>query len=103
MVLFLPLLQALDPTGDVILAFEMNGEPIPRDHGFPVRAIVPGVVGARNVKWLGKVRCELKLLLCCYLSCFSQLFYPAGRPVNFPAIQQYIAYLFVNIVLGDQL
>ncbi len=55
------LLQALDPTGDVILAFEMNGEPIPRDHGFPVRSIVPGVVGARNVKWLGKVRA----LSCC--------------------------------------
>lgn len=32
----------------------MNGEPIPPDHGFPVRVIVPGVVGARNVKWVGK-------------------------------------------------
>jgi len=42
--------------GDVILALEMNGEPIPRDHGFPVRAIVPGVVGVRNVKWVGKVQ-----------------------------------------------
>ncbi len=62
MVLVLLLLQALDPTGDAILAFEMNGEPIPRDHGFPIRAIVPGVVGARNVKWLGKVRDKLKLL-----------------------------------------
>ncbi|XP_068238177.1 sulfite oxidase [Palaemon carinicauda] len=47
--------KALDPRGDVILAYEMNGEPIPRDHGFPVRVIVPGVVGARNVKWLGKI------------------------------------------------
>lgn len=46
----------MDPRGDVLLAFEMNGEPIPRDHGFPVRAVVPGVVGARSVKWLGKVR-----------------------------------------------
>lgn len=33
----------------------MNGEPIPHDHGFPVRLIVPGVVGARNVKWLARV------------------------------------------------
>lgn len=48
--------MAVDPKGDVLLAFEMNGEPIPRDHGFPVRAVVPGVVGARNVKWLDKVR-----------------------------------------------
>ena len=45
--------KAMDPRGDVILAYEMNGEPIPRDHGFPIRAVVPGVVGARNVKWLG--------------------------------------------------
>lgn len=51
----IPIEKALDPHGDVILAYEMNGEPIPRDHGFPVRVIVPGVVGARNVKWLGRI------------------------------------------------
>lgn len=50
----IPFEKAIDPKGDVILAFEMNGKPISRDHGFPVRAVVPGVVGARNVKWLGK-------------------------------------------------
>ncbi len=33
----------------------MNGEDIPIDHGYPVRAIVPGVVGARNVKWLSSI------------------------------------------------
>jgi sulfite oxidase len=41
---------------DVLLAYEMNGEELPRDHGFPLRAIVPGIVGARQVKWLGSVR-----------------------------------------------
>lgn len=51
----IPLGKALDPRSDVILAYEMNGEAIPLDHGFPVRVIVPGVVGARNVKWLGKI------------------------------------------------
>lgn len=45
----------MDPRGDVILAYEMNGQPLPRDHGYPIRVIVPGVVGARNVKWLGRI------------------------------------------------
>ena len=44
-----------DPRGDVILAYEMNGVTLPRDHGFPVRVVVPGVVGARNVKWLNRI------------------------------------------------
>lgn len=48
-------MQALNPTNEFILAYEMNGEPIPPDHGFPVRLIAPGIVGARNVKWLGKI------------------------------------------------
>lgn len=33
----------------------MNGKEIPRDHGYPVRLIAPGIVGARNVKWLGRI------------------------------------------------
>ncbi|XP_011644963.1 probable sulfite oxidase, mitochondrial [Pogonomyrmex barbatus] len=51
----IPISKAMDPRGDVILAYEMNGEPLSRDHGFPIRVIVPGVVGARNVKWLSKI------------------------------------------------
>lgn len=51
----IPVGKAMDPRGDVILAHEMNGEPIPPDHGGPLRAIVPGVVGARNVKWVHRV------------------------------------------------
>lgn len=51
----IPLVKAMDPRGDVILAYEMNGEPLTRDHGYPVRVICPGIVGARNVKWLGRI------------------------------------------------
>lgn len=40
---------------DILIAYEMNGEEIPRDHGYPVRVIIPGVVGARQVKWLNKI------------------------------------------------
>jgi DMSO/TMAO reductase YedYZ molybdopterin-dependent catalytic subunit len=35
-----------------ILAWEMNGEPLTADHGFPVRVVVPGWYGVQNVKWL---------------------------------------------------
>lgn len=54
----IPLARAMNPEAEVLLAYEMNGEPLPRDHGFPVRVVVPGVVGARHVKWLGKVSVE---------------------------------------------
>jgi sulfite oxidase len=45
--------KAMEP--DVLLAFEMNGQPLAPAHGFPVRTIVPGWIGARSVKWLGRV------------------------------------------------
>lgn len=51
----IPIEKAADPRGDVLLAYEMNGKPLSRDHGFPVRVLVPGVTGARNVKWLGRI------------------------------------------------
>ena len=38
-----------------LLAYSLNGEPLPRDHGYPVRALVPGWVGSANVKWLGRI------------------------------------------------
>lgn len=51
----IPLRKAIDPQGDVLLAYGMNGQPLPRDHGFPLRAVVPGHVAARSVKWLSRV------------------------------------------------
>ena len=49
----LPIEKAMDE--DTILAYLMNGEDLPKDHGFPVRAIVPGWVGSSNIKWLGRI------------------------------------------------
>ena len=51
----IPIDKALDEHGDVLLVYEMNGKPLPRDHGFPLRALVPGHVAARSVKWLNKI------------------------------------------------
>lgn len=50
-----PIAKAMDPRGDVLLAYEMNGQPLTRDHGYPLRVIVPGVAGCRSVKWVTKI------------------------------------------------
>ena len=41
--------------GDVLLAMDMNGAPLAPQHGYPMRALVPGWIGARSVKWLGRI------------------------------------------------
>lgn len=45
--------DALD--GDVLLAYAMNGEPLPPSHGFPLRLVVPGWYGMASVKWLRSI------------------------------------------------
>lgn len=44
----------------------MNGVPLPARHGFPVRSVVPGVLGARSVKWLDRVSVSDKESPCFY-------------------------------------
>jgi DMSO/TMAO reductase YedYZ molybdopterin-dependent catalytic subunit len=44
--------KALD---DVLVVYEMNGEPLPPDHGYPARLLVPGWIGIANIKWLGRI------------------------------------------------
>jgi DMSO/TMAO reductase YedYZ molybdopterin-dependent catalytic subunit len=48
----IPVAKALD---DVLVAYEMNGEPLPPDHGFPARLVVPGWTGIASIKWLGDI------------------------------------------------
>ena len=40
---------------EVMVVYEMNGEPLPESHGFPARLIVPGLFGLKSVKWLKKI------------------------------------------------
>ncbi|MGI8996328.1 MAG: molybdopterin-dependent oxidoreductase [Pyrinomonadaceae bacterium] len=45
--------KALDPT--TLVVYEMNGQPLPEKHGYPVRVIVPGLFGEKNVKWVTRI------------------------------------------------
>ena len=49
----LPLEEAM--RDEVLLAYEMNGAPLPPQHGFPLRLVVPGWYGMTNVKWLSRI------------------------------------------------
>lgn len=48
--------DALNP--DVLLAYEMNGVPLPLYHGAPLRLLVPGWYGVANVKWLAQIHVQ---------------------------------------------
>ena len=49
----IPLEKAMEPT--TLLAYEMNGVPLPHRHGYPLRVIVPGYFGEKHVKWLTRI------------------------------------------------
>ena len=41
--------------GDALLAYEVNGQPLPPQHGYPLRLVVPGWYGMTSVKWLSRI------------------------------------------------
>lgn len=49
----IPMAKAMSP--EVLLAYEMNGEDLAPEHGFPLRAVVPGFAGVRSPKWLAGI------------------------------------------------
>ncbi|MBD2774386.1 sulfite oxidase [Iningainema tapete] len=49
----MPIAKALDD--DTLLVYAMNGQILPPDHGFPVRVLVPGWLGAASIKWVGRI------------------------------------------------
>ncbi|KAF2269351.1 sulfite oxidase-like protein [Lojkania enalia] len=54
-----PLSRAMDASCSIILALEMNGKPLPPNHGAPVRVVTPGIAGARSVKWLDRITVQM--------------------------------------------
>jgi DMSO/TMAO reductase YedYZ molybdopterin-dependent catalytic subunit len=51
----LTLAHACDPAAEILIAYEMNGKPLSRDHGAPFRLIVPRWYGVASVKWLKQI------------------------------------------------
>ncbi|GAA3399416.1 sulfite oxidase [Cryptosporangium minutisporangium] len=74
----LPVGKALD---DVILAYGMNGERLPADHGFPVRLVVPSWIGIASIKWLGDIEVSATPLSSPWDTEFYRLFGP-GHPAE---------------------
>lgn len=70
----LPIAKALK---DVVLAYEMNGEPLPPDHGHPVRLVVPGWIGISSIKWLGRIEVSTTPLFSPWNTQFYRLFGPS--------------------------
>ncbi|MFD9593524.1 sulfite oxidase [Kitasatospora sp. NPDC059973] len=74
----LPVAKALD---DVLLAYEMNGEPLTPDHGAPLRLVVPGWIGIASIKWVGSIEVADQPLYSPWNTDFYRMFgpdYPAG-------------------------
>ena len=51
----LPLALAADPAAEILIAYEMNGEPLRPDHGAPFRVVVPHWFAVASVKWLHRI------------------------------------------------
>ncbi|WP_405497382.1 sulfite oxidase [Streptomyces sp. NBC_00096] len=73
----LPVSKALD---DVILAYEMNGEPLPPDHGGPVRVVVPDWIGISSIKWVGDIEVSGQPLYTPWNTDLYRLFGPDQPP-----------------------
>ena len=81
----IPLEKALDST---LLAYEMNGEPLPLKHGFPLRVLALGWVGANCVKWLTKVTILAHPFEGHYMDRVYRLFQKGQDPKTGPIVTQ---------------
>jgi DMSO/TMAO reductase YedYZ molybdopterin-dependent catalytic subunit len=96
----LPVAKALR---DAVLAYEMNGEPLPPDHGHPVRLIVPSWVGIASIKWVGDVEVATEPLFSPFNTQLYRLFgpdYPVdGTPITRQNIKSAFELPWLNATL----
>jgi DMSO/TMAO reductase YedYZ molybdopterin-dependent catalytic subunit len=65
---------------DVLVAYEMNGRPLPPDHGFPARLVVPDWVGIASIKWLGDIQASTTPLASPWNTRYYRFFGPGYPP-----------------------
>ncbi len=70
---------------EVLVTYEMNGDPLPGYHGAPVRLIVPGWYGVANVKWLNHIHVQDKR----YMGRFMARDYVTLRKVNVGGVERW--------------
>ena len=63
----------------------MNGVPLPPDHGYPVRLVVPGWVGIASIKWLGQIEVSAQPLFSPWNTTSYRMFGP-DYPVDSPPL-----------------
>ena len=73
-----PLDKARRP--EVLLAWAMNGRPLPAAHGAPLRVVVPGYIGARSVKWLERIEVRAEPWTGYFQHVVYRLLPPEGQP-----------------------
>lgn len=73
----MPLAKALED--DTLVAYEMNGEPLPMDHGAPARVLVSGWAAVASVKWLGRIEVSVEPL---WTRWNTAVYIMAGKPYS---------------------
>ena len=81
----IPLQKVAD---DVLLAWEMNGVPLPRRHGAPLRAIVPGWFGMASAKWVTRIRIETEPSDNHFMVRGYRYVYPGEDPASAPPVDE---------------
>jgi DMSO/TMAO reductase YedYZ molybdopterin-dependent catalytic subunit len=85
-----------------MLAYEMNGAPLPRQHGYPLRLVVPGWYGVASVKWLTEIE-VLEHAFDGYFQTdrYRYLWSRGGQSVTEPVRQQRVRALITEPVSGQ--
>ncbi len=99
--LFLRSIPLTVATSDVIVAYAMNGEPLPKAHGGPLRAIVPGWFGMASTKWLTAARLAPTPSDGHFMIRGYRYVVPGGDPLTSPPVEEMRVKSLITSPHGD--